>query len=201
MTLPTEHDLLDRRDIGVHPVGDGEVAVADLVGDGVQHRGRAEGQTLGVRLQATAQFRQFGVLAVAHGQYEVRPGEDHDLAGLDDLTRLGHRLVLDVLHGAQDEELGVVVDLELRPLVCVYRVFDDEFVEAERGADVGHLSVVGGVESDPYEALAGGPHPGETLGVAHPSRLPVAVDVHRAIDDRPRHGDADLGERAALATR
>ena len=126
-----EHLGLDLVDVVLHGVGDREVAVDDMVGDGVQHRGGALGEQLGVLLQPVPQRAQRALAAVPDGDDEVPAGEAHHLAGLDDLAGRGELGVLDVVDGLEDGEEGVVVPLQLGPLVGVDGVLDGERVQPE----------------------------------------------------------------------
>ena len=135
------------------------------------------------------------MLAVADGDDEVGADEDHDLAGLDDLAGLGHRLVLDVVHRLEDQEQRLVVAFQLRPLVGVHRVLDGQFVQAEHVGDGLHLVFVGFVQPDPHEGfLALGlelVHLVERRGVGVLAGQPLAVEVDAAVDHRPCDGDVD----------
>ena len=147
---------------------------------------------------------QSAVLAVADRDHEVGADEDHDLAGLDDLPGLGHRLVLDVVHRLEDQEQRLVVALQLRPLVGVHRVLDGQFVQSEHVGDGLHLVLVGFVQADPHEGvLALGfelVHLVQRRGVGVLAGQPLAVDVDAAVDHRPRDGDVDgLGVRGGCA--
>ncbi len=117
-------DVLLQRAAHVH------VAVDDRVEHGVQHDRRTEVEQVRVALETPPHGLQPAVLAVPHGDDEVRAEEDHHLAGLDDLRgAAGQRLV--VVHGLHHGEQGVLVVLELRSLVCVHRVLDGQRVQPE----------------------------------------------------------------------
>ena len=135
------------------------------------------------------------MIAVADGDHEVGPDEDHDLAGLDDLAGQRHRLVLDVVDRLEHQEQRVVVALELRSLVGVHRVLDGQRVQAENLCHRLHLVLVGLMKTDPDEGgLAAG---FEFAGLGQGRRVgvlagqPGAVDVDGAVDHRARDGDVD----------
>lgn len=131
------------------------------------------------------------MVAVPDGHDEVGPDEDHDLAGLDDLTGLRHRLVVDVHDGLEHQEQRVVVAFQLRPLMGVHRVFDGELVQPEHVGDGLHLAVVGLVQPDPDEGPDVGelefPDLGQCGGVGVLAWQARAVGVDAAVDHRPRH--------------
>ena len=136
------------------------------------------------------------MVAVADGHDEVGPDEDHDLAGLDDLAGLGHRLVLDVVDGLEHQEQRVVVALQLGSLVGVHRVLDGEFVQAEHVGDGLHLVFVGFVQTDPDEGAVTPSRLefadlGQRGGVGVLAGQSLAVGVDAAVDHRPcdRHVD------------
>ncbi len=153
------------------------------------------------------------MLPVPDRHHEVGADEDHDLSGLDDLPRLGHRLVLDVVDRLEDHEKRLVVALQLRPLVSVHGVLDCQLMKAEHIADGLHLMLVGLVQADPDERdLALGfelMNLVQRRGMGVLARQPLAVDVDGAVDHRPRDGDVDglgvgmsvLGSRRAKGWR
>lgn len=141
-----------------------------------------------------------GVIAVADGDDEVLADQDHDLAGLDHFTGGLDRLVLDVLHRAQDEELEFVVDLQFRALVRVHGVLDDQLVQPESLCDALHLAVVGRVQSEPDKTLSALADLPQRLGVGVLARQAYAVDVDGAVDDRAGYGYGDARKRGLVAT-
>ena len=125
---------------------------------------------------------QRAALAVADGDDEARPDEDHHLPDLD---RLG---AVDVAGGLDDEEQGVAEHLELRALVGVHGVLDRQRVQLEALAHRLDDLRAGIVEADPDEAVAarvGAAERGLQLDAA---ALPVALVVEPAVDD----GGADV---------
>ncbi len=77
----------------------------------------------------------------------------------------------------------------------MHRVLDGEFMQTEHIADGLHLVLVWLVQTDPHErVLALGfelMHLVQRCGVGVLTRQPLAVDVDRAVDHRPRDGDMD----------
>ena len=117
-----------------------------------------------------------GEVAVAHGDDESLPGKEEDLAEPNAV-----RLVLGRL---EDDEQGLAVDLELRPLVRLDGILDGELVEAELASDRFELLLGRLVEPDPGEAplLAArlvGLLEGDVAGVAVSVHVDGAVDDHR----------------------
>ncbi len=144
------------------------------------------------------------MITVTHADDEVGAGEQQDLPGFDDVVGGGHRFVLDIGHCAQHQEQQVVVALELRALMGVYRVLDHQLVQIERARHARHLMFVRLVESEPDEALAASTNLREGGGVGVPAGESRAVDVDRAVDHRTFGGDVDrryVGCRAAFRTR
>ena len=141
---------------------------------------------------------------MAHGHHEVPTGEDHQLAGLDDLVGRGRRRVGHVADRLEHREQHVVaaarrpgVALDLRALVGVHGVLDGEGVQPEGLGDVGDLLGVGLVEPDPDEALLAAADLLDRLAMAPAALEAAAVDVDRAVDDERREGDRrDGGGRA-----
>lgn len=164
-----------------------------MVGDRVEHGRRTAGQMIGVAFEALAHVRELGVVAVPHAHDEVGAGEQHDLAGLDDVLGGRHRLVLDVTDGAQHQEQHVVVALELRALVGVDGVLDHQLVESEGVRDVRHLLLVGVVQPEPHESRTAPTYLCHRLGVAVAAGQAVPVDVDRAVDHRLLGGDRGSG--------
>ena len=138
---------------------------------------------------------QLAVLTVPDRHHEVGADEHHDLAGLDDLPGLGDRLVLDVVHRLEDHEQGLVVALQLRPLMGVHRILDGQLVQAEHVADGLHLVFVGFVKADPHERFPAlgfeFVHLVQRSGMGVLARQPLAVDVDGAVDHGPRDGHVD----------
>src|SRR5437868_10073616 len=144
---------LDLFELQLHQVGDLQVPVDDVVGDGVQDPGGTPVHQLGPALKALAHLAQRAVLAVPHGHHEVGAEEDHDLAGADDLAGRGELVVVEVGDALEDHEERVAVPLDLGTLVRLDGVLDGERVQVE---DLGQpLDLRGGrlVQTDPDERL------------------------------------------------
>ena len=168
---------LDLGDVRVDPVDHRLVVVDDLVDDRPHGRRRARLEQFGMRLELLADAGELAGGAVAHGDHVLRRDEQHDLAELDLL------LVVVVARRAQDDEVGVVVVLQLRPLVGVIGVLERELVQVEALADVGQLLLAGLEEADPDEVPVA-----DDAVLRHVERqlalvLALAVAVMRAIDD------------------
>ena len=175
-------------DVVLHGVGDGEIVVDDLVGDGVQDDGGPLGQLLGHRLQGLAERAERAVPAVPDGDHEVGAGEDHQLAGVHDVADGGELLVLDVAAGLEDGEQGAragarrVVPLQLGPLMGLDGVLDGERMQPEELGESGELGLVRLVQPDPDETAALLAHLPERLlrrglsGLAHTVLVDHAVD-------------------------
>ena len=95
-----------------------------MVGDGVQHAGRAAVQQLGLVLEPLAHLGERAVPAVPYGHHEVGADEHHDLAGGDDLAGGGQLVVVEVGDGLEHHEQRVAVALDLGPLMGLDRVLD-----------------------------------------------------------------------------
>ena len=190
-----EDVLFHRVDIDLDQIGDVEVVVDDVVGDRVHDRVGAELEQRGGGFEFPPHPCQPAVLAVPDRHHEVGADEHHDLAGLDDLPGLGHRLVLDVVHRLEDHEQRLVVALQLGPLMGVHRVLDGQFVQAEHVADGLHLVFVGFVQADPHERVPAlgfeFVHLVQRSGVGVLAGQPLAVDVDGAVDHGPRDGHVD----------
>ncbi len=153
------------------------VAVDDLVEDRVEDGLRPEAQQVGVALHAPPHAGEVRGLGVPQGDHEVRPHED---VQLPELHLLGG---VDVPGGAQDHEEGVVVALELGPLVGDDRVLDGQFVQAELLGQGGDIALVRPVHADPGHALGLGVQRGVGLGEGGGRGDAVAVDVDGAVDE------------------
>lgn len=119
-----------------------------------------------------------------HGDEEVPAGEAHDLAGLDDLAVGGQLVVLHVVDGLEDGEEGVVVALQLRPLVRLDGVLDGQRVQPELARDTGEFGFRRLMQADPHEAPVA-PHLAHRLvrGERPVGRDAGAVAVDGAVDD------------------
>ena len=62
-------------------------------------------------------------------------------------------MVVDKKGGAQRNEGGFPIGLELGPLVRVQRVFDGEFVQAELNLKLTQIPLIGGFDADPDEVV------------------------------------------------
>lgn len=121
------------------------------------------------------------------GDDEVGAGEAHHLAGLHHLAGGGQFGVLDVVDRLEDGEEGVVVPLQLRPLVRVDRVLHGEGVQPEGGGDPRELGLGRLVQADPREtAVLADPAHRLTRRQTGGSEGAPAVAVHGAVD----HGAA-----------
>ncbi len=92
-------------------------------------------------------------LAMAHGDDEVRVDEDQQLADLD------HLVGVDVAGGLDDDQQGVAVELDLRPLMSVDRILDRELVQVELRRDLLELGGVGLEDAEPDEGAGAGDRP------------------------------------------
>jgi hypothetical protein len=117
-TIRCKHVGLDLLDVVVEARHHRQVVIHHPVDDRVQHRAGPAAQQVLALLHPRAHVADVRVRAVAHGDDEPVPREEHDLA---DLHRLG---LLDVARGLQHHEHRALVDLELRPLVRLDRVLD-----------------------------------------------------------------------------
>ena len=168
---------LDLANVALDLADDRLVVVDDVIDDRVQHRARPERRMSGdcSRLARTSVSRDGALCDVQHG---VRCHEDLDLAELD-LFDVG-----EVLGGLQHEEQRVAVALQLRALVRIERVLDDEVVQVDVQADLLELGLRRLEQAGPAErvvtaALA-------PVGGVEPTRLANTVHVQRAVDDHPQ---------------
>jgi hypothetical protein len=88
-----------------------------------------------------------GRLGMPHGDDEAGSGEDVHLAELDLLAGV------DVVCGAEHDEHGIAVAVELGSLVPGEGVFDGERMEPELVGDVAQFRLVRAVEPDPRHAV------------------------------------------------
>jgi len=167
---------LDLLDVLVEPVDDRLVVVDDPVEDGVQHRPRAEAEQVGPALDLLADVAEGAGRLVADRDHELGADEEHDLAELDGVVGV------DVAGGLEDREQGVVVDLELGPLVGVDGVLDGQLVQVELAPDRVELRLVRLVKPDPDKGVVGVPGL-VRLVQGHLARPALAVLVDRAVDD------------------
>jgi hypothetical protein len=116
--------------------------------------------------------------AVADREDEVRADEDVDLPELDLL------LPVEICRGPEDDEQGVAVALQLRPLVRDDGVLDRELMQPELLRDGSELRVGRAEQADPGERV--GCRPEELRGLDHGLRRvdAHAPDVHPGIDHR-----------------
>ncbi len=170
--------LLDLLDVVVEPIHDRQVVVHHLVENPVEHGTGAKCEQVGAVLDPLPHPRETGGRPVAHRNDELPAQVEGDLAEVDDF------ICVDIACRLEHHEQGVVVDLELGPLVTKPSVFDGEFVEVELGGHCGELLLGRFVEADPGEDVR------VATGVARTfedERLLAAfpVDVERLIDDHP----------------
>ena len=193
--LRREGGLLDGVDIGLHRLGHPPVGVNDVVGDRVHDAVGPQRQRCALLLQPVPQCCQTGVVAMAHRNDEIGPDEHHDLAGLDDLVGQVHRFVRHVVHGFEHQEQGVVVPLDLRPLMRVHRVLDYQRMQSVHLGHRLHVPFVGLVQTDPHEGLLPGrrqfPHCGMSRRRGVAARDPLSVGVDGAVHDGIGHRRGD----------
>lgn len=124
--------------------------------------------------------------------------EEHQLVGGD---RVALRLVH---HRLDDHEEGVVVHLQLGPLVRAQRVLHGQRVQPELAADEVELLLRGLVQSDPEKSVPGGPCLVEGIGEVGGSvgTTPVPVDgtvhnhgAHSSLLRAPAHLSGYVGLR------
>ncbi len=189
-----EHLGLDLVDVVLHRVGDRDVPVDDVVGDGVQHGGGALGEQLRVVLETVPEGPQGALPAVPDGDEELPTGEAHHLAGLDDLAVGVELVVLHVVDGLEDREEGVVVALQLGPLVGLDGVLHGQRVQPELTGDAGEFGLGRLVEADPHEAAVAA-HQAHRLvrGQRGLGLDAAAVPVDGAVDDGGRRRGAAGG--------
>lgn len=159
-----------------------------MVRDGVQHRGRALGQLPRIPFEVFAQRAEGAVPPVPYGHHEVGAGEDHDLAGVDDLAGGRQFGVFDVRDGLEDGEQDIAVVLDLGSLMGLDGVLDGERMQAEQLRDPRELRLGGLVQAEPDEAVAPAvaaalPYPGHRLLDAGGRLLADAVLVDHTVDD------------------
>ena len=177
---------LDLVDVLLEPRDHGRVAVDDAVHDRVEHGLGAAREQLRVAFHAPADRAEIGRPAVAHGQHEVRPDEDVDLAELDLFG------LVEVGRGAQDREERVPVSLELGALVGDDRVLDRDLVEAEPLRDGHELRRRGPEHPDPGHAAGDLGQLARRVvdGLGAPDT--AAVHVERGVDDAFLDGCGDV---------
>lgn len=119
------------------------------------------------------------------GDDEVGAGETHHLAGLHHLAGGGQFGVVDVVDGLEDGEEGVVVALQLRPLVRVHRVLHGQRVQSEGRGDPRELGLRRLVQADPGEtAVLADPADRLTGRQTRRTQHPPPAAVHGAVDHR-----------------
>ena len=154
------------------------IVVDDLVEDRPDSGRRPRFEQLRVRLELAAHPGQLAGGPVADRDHVGARDEQHDLAEL-------HLLLLVVVaRGAQDDEVGLVVVLELRPLMGAVGVLERQLMEPEALSDVLELLDRRLVHSEPDEvpvaddALLGHVERQLALVLANPVALMRAVDYH-----------------------
>src|SRR5215204_4931513 len=167
---------LDLLDVLVEAVDHRLVVVDDPVEDRVQHRPGAEAEQVGPALDPLADVAEGAGRLVADRDHELGADEEHDLAELDGVVGV------DVAGGLEDHEQGVVVDLELGPLVGVDGVLDGQLVQVELAPDRVELRLVRLVQPDPDKGVVGVPGL-VRLVQGHLARPALAVLADRAVDD------------------
>ena len=146
--VAAEDLLLDLVDVVLQALEHGQVVVDDPVQHAPEHRVRAVGEQLRVVLEALADHREVRLVGVPDGDRELGPEEQVQLAELDHLDGV------DVAGGAQHDEGGVAVALQLGPLVLVDGVLDGQLVQVELVGDGVDLVASGAQHADPGEAAA-----------------------------------------------
>ena len=145
--VAAEHLGLDLVDVGDEATHHRRVPVDDGVQDRVQHRLAALVEQVGLALQPAPHPRQVRRLAVPHGDREAGAEEQVQLPELHLLGRV------EVPGSLEDDEQGVPVALELRPLVRGDRVLDRQFGQVEQLGELAQLAGLGPVEPHPRQAL------------------------------------------------
>ena len=186
----TLEDLqLDLVDVALQAVEDRPVVVHDLVQNAVQHGERPMPQQLRIVLEPPADGAEVGLVGVPDGDHEVRPEEQVDLTGLDDLHRV------DVDTRPEHHEQDIAVALQLRALVGLDSVLDRQAVQVELLGDRVDLLRGRVHQPDPAEAVAAG-RAGAQLheGLVEGFRLhhPFAVNVDGVVDHRHGCSESDL---------
>jgi len=148
-----ESRFLDGVDVVLHQVGDLEVVVDHVVGDGVHHRIRTQSHLFWVGLHPLAHFGESAVLTVSDRDDERCADEDRDLARLDNLPGQHDRIVRHILDRLEHQEEQLVVTLQLGPLVCTHRVLDGQWMQSENLGQIVHLALVGLVQPNPDEGV------------------------------------------------
>lgn len=112
-----------------------------------------------------------------HGDHEVAPDKDVQLAEVDLLR------VVEIARGAQDDEEGAAVALQLGPLMGLQGVLDGERVEVELRGEREQFVPAGAVQADPGEGLGGGALLPEGLGERVMGADAASVAVEDGVDD------------------
>jgi hypothetical protein len=123
---------------------------------------------------------------VPDGDDEAVAQEDHDVTGVDHLRCRGQFGVLDVLRGAQDQQVDVAVAFHDRPVTVSQGLLDGQGVEAEGPGDRHHHLGAGVVQPQPDERVASPSSGGVGVRVMRSARFPLPVDVQRAVDHSVR---------------
>ena len=165
-------------ELGLEGVEQREVAVHHGVDQSVEHVAGAELQQLGLALAARAHGLKALRGVAADRQDVVRAREDVDLADAQALA-VG-------LEQVQDDEQGIAVVLDLRPLVPVLRVLDRERVQSELRLHLLEHVPVALEQRDPDEAARHREIAVDLVRLDLPEPLAVlvgdAVDQHRRCD-------------------
>lgn len=114
---------------------------------------------------------------MSHGEHEVAADEDMQLPEIDLFG------VVEVARGAQDDEEGAAVALQLGALVGLQGVLDGEGVEVEFRRQGEQFVAAGAVQADPGEGAGGGALLPERLGERVMGADPVSVAVENGVDD------------------
>ncbi len=140
-----EDVVLDLLDVVLDPVDNWDVVIDDLVDDRPHGRGGTELEQVGALLEPRPGGLQLAARAPANGDNVAWAGEEADFAEVDYL------LLLVVVGGLEDDEVGLVVILDLRALVLEASVLDRQLMEVEEAGELVELTGVGIVQPDPDE--------------------------------------------------
>ena len=133
--------------------------------------------------------------------HELLADEDHHLAGLDHLRRLGQLAVRHVAGGPQHQEVHRAELLQLGPLLGLDRVLDGQLVQAVGAARSPAISSCGGlVQAEPDEGVVARAGLAQRLVRSEVAGLALAVDVDAAVDHRAAGADCP-GRHGGLGRR
>ena len=116
---------------------DGDIAVDDMIDDGMQYGARPVDEATWVRFEPAAALGEWRRRTVAHVHDEAVADEHLDL------TELGHLFVGEVLGGLHHDEHRSFVHVELRSLVGLDGILDGERMQPVVLAQRANSSSVG----------------------------------------------------------